>query len=777
MVWKNTYSPPVIYNPIIITSTAHADMVERGVSASGGYGPGSVWDIIPTDQTRDIYIDGVSLGTLVWPLNIQTLASVYIVGLHIKPAIQPGNDVGDLPNSPWATYPNENLKPRWPLARALNIAVAGTTWIEGAYIECQGHNGDAIVWAVPSDPDIPAYNDHSKVFIVNSRMDDMDASTPGGPPGDDYHADAYQSQRGSARELYFENIVMRSGGGGVNGKPAFNAVWDRQEFKNISFETTDLDVVLPRSSGTIVSTNVYEENLFFQGLYKSYDLSTIGIWGKGEGDTSDSERWTPWNEQDGSTPALRALLSEPSPTHDFAPVADVGLNYVSPFASPVAVISNLLPDEFILVPTFLIENVDGDDDVYDEQASVVITCADAGSTEGIVEYGGIVQPITTWADETITITAIDAGALGFGSHDMRVFKPVPMRLKGAVVAQSSVAGDLDIPAAGYGDAFVMEFFIQTGDAAARTLTIPGTGGGYLYDIDWGDATSIEEDQTTSTPNHEYAVGDTTYIVQITGTFPRIYFNSGAEGDKLLRILNFGNTEFTSLAGAFRGSGILEEVSTTVTNTSAVTSLYRAFSNCDALVNPPDVSGFDTGEVLSGESFMVNCSAMTSPPDISGFDTAKMTTMKNMFTTWTNCPTPPDTSGSGFVTTACLSMDSMFYDCTAFTSPPAVGGFDMQNVTTVYNMLRNMVAAKPMDIAIDEWTNIEKIENFTNFLLLSELTTTCYDRVLAAWSQQTLINTTDVHMGYSKFTNTTDHTTLENKIITNGYSLLDGGEDV
>jgi hypothetical protein len=58
------------------------------------------------------------------------------------------------------------------------------------------------------------------------------------------------------------------------------------------------------------------------------------------------------------------------------------------------------------------------------------------------------------------------------------------------------------------------------------ITIPTTGAGYNYSVDWGDGNTTTSE--TGDATHTYASAGT-YIVKITGTFPRIYFNYNGYG--------------------------------------------------------------------------------------------------------------------------------------------------------------------------------------------------------------------------------------------------------
>ena len=62
-----------------------------------------------------------------------------------------------------------------------------------------------------------------------------------------------------------------------------------------------------------------------------------------------------------------------------------------------------------------------------------------------------------------------------------------------------------------------------GTSGVDEFTIPTIGGGYNYDVDWGDGNT--DTGVTGDITHTYSSSGT-YIVTISGTFPRIYFNDG-----------------------------------------------------------------------------------------------------------------------------------------------------------------------------------------------------------------------------------------------------------
>ena len=74
--------------------------------------------------------------------------------------------------------------------------------------------------------------------------------------------------------------------------------------------------------------------------------------------------------------------------------------------------------------------------------------------------------------------------------------------------------------------------------ASETITIPTFPGiTYNYDVDWGDGSTVTGQ--TGNATHTYATaGD--YVVQISGTFPRIYFNNSGDREKILEVNQIRN---------------------------------------------------------------------------------------------------------------------------------------------------------------------------------------------------------------------------------------------
>jgi hypothetical protein len=107
----------------------------------------------------------------------------------------------------------------------------------------------------------------------------------------------------------------------------------------------------------------------------------------------------------------------------------------------------------------------------------------------------------------------------------------------------------------------------------ESITIPTTGSGYNYDVDWGDGTTTTGE--TGDATHTYVSTDT-YTVIISGDFPRIYFNNSGDKDKIYSIDQWGIQEWTSMEKAFYGCSNLVGQANDSPDLSSVASVYSMF---------------------------------------------------------------------------------------------------------------------------------------------------------------------------------------------------------
>ena len=236
-------------------------------------------------------------------------------------------------------------------------------------------------------------------------------------------------------------------------------------------------------------------------------------------------------------------------------------------------------------------------------------------------------------------------------------------------------------------------------AANESITIPTTGTGYSYTVDWGDDKS-ETTTYTGNASHTYAaIGE--YDVQITGTFPRIYFNNAGHKAKIIAIKSWGSIEWQSMEGAFFGCTNLNgETATDTPNLASVTDASGMFYRASAFNQ--DIGDWDTSNVTDINSMFRDATAFNQ--DIGTWDTSAVTTMNNMFINVTAF----NQDIGNWDTSAVTDMGGMFRGATAFDKD--ISGWKTSAVIYMNNMFRGATA---FNQNLSGW-NVAKVTDHTNF---------------------------------------------------------------
>jgi surface protein len=217
---------------------------------------------------------------------------------------------------------------------------------------------------------------------------------------------------------------------------------------------------------------------------------------------------------------------------------------------------------------------------------------------------------------------------------------------------------------------------NTGDSDDDQITIPTTGTGYNYSVDWGDGSS--DDNVTGNITHTYT-SPGTYTVLISGDFPRIYFNDTGDKAKILTIEQWGNNTWTSMQRAFYGCVNLTVPATDAPDLSEVTYLSAMFKGASSLNQ--NIGHWDVSNILYMDELFMQASTFNQ--DISSWD---VTNVKNMF--------------------------RMFSAADAFNQE--IGNWDVGNVTAMGQMF---ASADAFNADIGNW-NVSKVTNMGLMFILS-----------------------------------------------------------
>ena len=348
-----------------------------------------------------------------------------------------------------------------------------------------------------------------------------------------------------------------------------------------------------------------------------------------------------------------------------------------------------------------------------------------------------------------------------------------------------------------------------GSSANNQITIPIEGGGYNYEVDWGDGTVESFITSDGSPTHTYAFIDT-YTVRISGSFPRIYFNNTGDRLKLLNIVQWGSASWASMKNAFYGCANLQGHASDVPDLTGVTKTSGMFRECsmfnDSTLGDWDMSNINTmanmfrgaanfntdigdwevGSVWNMVSLFRDAS--TFDQDISSWEVGGVTDMRAMFDgaeSFNQDISSWDVSGvilmDGVFKNATAfnqnintwevdnvtSMSGMFNGASAFNQD--IGDWDVSNVGNMGSMFK---AAASFDQDIGDW-DVSSVTYMAHMFLSAGLGVSNYDSLLIKWSELPGIqNGVTFNAGASMFcagANARDSLT-----INHGWSITDGG---
>lgn len=177
-----------------------------------------------------------------------------------------------------------------------------------------------------------------------------------------------------------------------------------------------------------------------------------------------------------------------------------------------------------------------------------------------------------------------------------------------------------------------EFTIQTSNPN-ETFTIPTTGSGYSYHVDWGTGTAGQNNfagpytGNVTSPVYNSAGTYTVKIGILNDTFPRIYFNNTGDKAKMRNVTSWGEIPWTSFNSAFRGCVDLGITATNSPDLSNCTAFNSAFADTTNFVGDSSMNNWDTSTITNMYQTFYQSGFNT---DISNWNTSSVTSMSQMF---------------------------------------------------------------------------------------------------------------------------------------------------
>ena len=229
-------------------------------------------------------------------------------------------------------------------------------------------------------------------------------------------------------------------------------------------------------------------------------------------------------------------------------------------------------------------------------------------------------------------------------------------------------------------------FITTWETTTsnESIFIPTTGGGYNYNVDWGDGTITNN--ITGNATHTYTAAGM-HTVSITGSFPRIFFSVEFDNNpiqseldnaqKIKTIEQWGNINWTSMEDAFEGCMSLQGNFSDAPNLSNVTSLKNMFKD-NTLFNWP-IGSWYVSTIQDMENLFFRASSFNQ--DVGSWDVSSVTNMVGMFSMASNF----NQNIGNWDVSSVTNMRIMFGDATSFNQD--LNNWDVSNVTNMSDMFR------------------------------------------------------------------------------------------
>jgi len=342
--------------------------------------------------------------------------------------------------------------------------------------------------------------------------------------------------------------------------------------------------------------------------------------------------------------------------------------------------------------------------------------------------------------------------------------------------------------------------------SGESITIPTTGAGYNYTVDWGDGSTPTAQ--TGDATHIYT-NPSTYTVKITGTFPRIYFNNTGDKLKIKTIAQWGANAWTSMYLAFYGCANLTNNATdapdlsnvlsmtgmfinasafnadiSAWNTASITNMNSMFANASTFNNGGMPLNWNTAAVIDMNSMFFNASAFNA--DISTWDTAAVIDMGSMF----NGATVFNQDISAWNTAAVNYMDSMFKDASSFNQN--IGNWDVSIVLNTSFMFANASAFNnggiPLNWNTSAVTNMSKMffnasafnQNIGTWnttavtdMNLMFVGATVFNQDISAWNTAAVTDMNSMFNNASAFNNGGMPLNWNTSAVTNMFAMFNG----
>ena len=204
--------------------------------------------------------------------------------------------------------------------------------------------------------------------------------------------------------------------------------------------------------------------------------------------------------------------------------------------------------------------------------------------------------------------------------------------------------------------------------------------------------------------------------------------------RLIDILHWGTTAWTSMGGAFAGCNNLQISATDVPNLTGVTSMRDMFNGCSTLNSPTNIGNWNTANVIDMSAMFWDASAFNQ--SIGGWNTAKVVDMSSMF----RFASVFNQNIGGWNTAKVTNMNFMFYGASKFNQN--VGGWNTSIVTNMGNMF---AVASEFNQNIGGW-NTQNVTDMSGMFVGPS----SFNQNIGSWNTSNVTNTGSMFLNASSF---------------------------
>ena len=166
-----------------------------------------------------------------------------------------------------------------------------------------------------------------------------------------------------------------------------------------------------------------------------------------------------------------------------------------------------------------------------------------------------------------------------------------------------------------------------GTSNSTSITIPTTGTGYNYQVDWDNDGVFDQSGITGNVTHDFGSAGTKTI-RIKGSFPRIYFNNTGDKSKILSVEQWGTNAWTSMNRSFYGASNLVINAADTPNLTSVTDMQLMFQEAASLGGGTGNWSWNTSTVTNMAQLFQGAANFNK--NIGSWNTSNVTTLASTF---------------------------------------------------------------------------------------------------------------------------------------------------